>query len=180
MAVTKPTLPDGMTSGDLGDLSKQIAVLKLEECHIGAGSYTSADIETKFADKTVLATELTASFEKLGLLAEKPVKLDSKTETAKTLHHKFETKRTTTADITINGISQEKKEFLESVSENGTILTLVCVNEDKSQALILNGMTWSVAWSTEAFGLWTMVLSSEFSGTTKNTVIPMKDIPDAA
>ncbi len=180
MAVARPQLPDGLSAEDMIDLSKQIAVLKLETCHIGAGSYSGSDISTKFADTTLLAGELSTNLIPLGLLAEKPVKLDSKTESAKTLHHKLETKRTTTVEITINGISKAKKEFLEGISESGEVMTIVGVSKDNSQALIVNGQTWSVAWSGEAFGLYTMVLSAEFSGTTDDTVIPLTGIEDPA
>ncbi len=180
MAVAKPTLPDDMTTGDMALLTTQVKTIDVDQLYIGTGSYASADISTKFADKTVLATELSTNLEKLGLLAEKAFKPDSKVEKVKTKHYSFETKRTNIFEATINGISQDKKTFLEGISRDGTQVTMVAVNKALSQALIVNGLTWSVAWSGEDGGLWSMVLTAEHNGTTEDIFIIKHNIPDAA
>ena len=169
-----------MTTGDMVDLTTQIAILRLSEIYIGSGNYTSAEINTHCADKTVLATELSTNLEKLGDLSEKPFKADSKVDTLKTKHHVFEGKRTTTFEATINGISQAKKDLLEGISKNGTTITMIGVNDDKSQALIMNGLTWTAAWSGEEGGLWTMVLSTEYTGPTTDAFVVKHAIPDAS
>jgi hypothetical protein len=39
-------------------------------------------------------------------------------------------------------------------------------------------MRWTVDWSGEADGLFNVVISTEFSGTTKDRIVIIKDVPD--
>ncbi len=48
------------------------------------------------------------------------------------------------------------------------------------RVVIFNGLRWTVGWSGEADGLFTVVISTEFSGVTSNKIFLLKDIPAAA
>jgi hypothetical protein len=50
-------------------------------------------------------------------------------------------------------------------------------NTEKDRVIILNGMKWAVDWSGETDGLFSVVLSTEFSGATSDRVYVYKDIP---
>jgi hypothetical protein len=43
--------------------------------------------------------------------------------------------------------------------------------------VIFNGLRWTVDWSGEADGLFSVVISTEFSGITNGKIFVLKDIP---
>lgn len=184
MALTKPTLSGDLTTGDLANLNSQLAQVNVDRIYFGAGELTAAEAADLFAGQDNLDNETTGIpgiTEEIGELAEKPIKFDSKSETAKTRHYKLETKRTNTIAITINGISEDKKTLLESWSKNMTQLTAIAVPKGAhTQAILMNGRRWTVDWSGESDGLWTMVLSTEFTGTTENIIGIYTGIPETA
>lgn len=177
MPVNKPTLPQGMSSGDLADLLKQIGSVDICNIYAGEGNLTKAEITTMFANQTALNTALTEDFEELGELSEKPFKIESKSEKLKTRHYQLEGKRSNTITVTIVGMSEEKKNWLEEQSSDMTQLTLVAVSKERDQAVLLNGLRWTVDWSGEADGLYTQVITTEFTGKTKEKAVFFNKIP---
>jgi len=182
--ITKPTLSAGMTTGDIADLSTQLGQVDVDRIYFGAGELSAAEAAELFAGQDNLdnvTTGIPGTCEEIGELSEKPIKFDSKSATANTRHYKIETKRTNTIAITINGISEAKKNLLESWSKNMTQLTAIAVPKGAhNQAVLMNGRRWTVDWSGESDGLWTMVLSTEFTGTTENIIGIYTAIPALA
>jgi len=182
--ITKPTLSAGMTTGDIADLSTQLGQVDVDRIYFGAGELSAAEAAELFAGQDNLdnvTTGIPGTCEEIGELSEKPIKFDSKSATANTRHYKIETKRTNTIAITINGISEAKKNLLESWSKDMTQLTAIAVPKGThTQAILMNGRRWTVDWSGESDGLWTMVLSTEFTGTTENIIGIYTAIPALA
>ncbi len=171
MSLTKPTLPSGMSSGDLADLLNQIGKVDVYNIYAAIGSMSSAEITAMFANLGAINAELTASFEEVGELAEKPFKAESKTEKLKTRHYQLEGKRTNVVTTTIVGISEAKKNWLEDQSAGMTQLTFVALSKDKTQAILINGCRWTVDWSGEADGLYTQEITTEFTGKTSEKIV---------
>lgn len=167
MALVQPTFPSGTTAADLlfGALNDTFVA---DNVYFGAGVYTAAEVGTKFASKSAMATELSTNTSPLGELAEKPGKADSKCERLKTRNYQIPGKRTSTVELSITGLSSKQKDFLESSAFSGVALTLICTNREQDRYTIFNGMRWTVDWSGESDGLWTVVISSEYSGNTKD------------
>lgn len=173
--LTAPTFPSGTTSADL--LFSALAdTFIADEVYFGIGSYTSGEIASKFASISALTTELATYLKQIGELAEKPGKVDSKSEKLKTRNYLIPGKRTSTIELSINGLSAKQKDYFESASFQGTEITLVAVSKARDRATIFNGMRWVVDWSGEADGLWTVVISTEFSGATANRVVTLKGL----
>ena len=177
MAVTKPTLPQGVTS--LSDLLSQIGKVDISNIYAGVGKLSSAEITTLTTDKTSLETGLASGYEEIGELADKSLKMESKSEKLKTRHYQIEGKRTNTVSVTIVGMSEEKKNWLEEQSAKMTQLTMVAVSKEKDQAVLLNGLRWTVDWSGEADGLYTQVITTEFTGKTKDKISFFNNIPES-
>ena len=177
MAVIKPTLPAGMVSGDLANLLKQIGKVDVYNVYAGLGSYSASEIAPIFANLEDLNIEISNNFEEIGELSEKPFKIESKTEKLKTRHYQLEGKRTNTVTVTIVGISEDKKNWLEEQSNQMTELTFIALSKDKSQVILINGCRWTIDWSGEADGLYTEELTTEFSGKTSERIVFFKDIP---
>lgn len=175
MAISTPTLPAGMTSNDLA-FSALVDTFIADEVYYGTGSYTSAEIATKYATKAALATELSSSTTKIGELAENPGKAESKINKLKTRNYQIPGKRTSTFELSLNGISAAQKDYFEGNSFQGAEITLVVVSKERDRATIFNGMRWTVDWSGEADGLWTVVISTEFSGATAGKVYLVKGL----
>ncbi len=178
MAVTKPTLPQGVTS--LSDLLSQIGKVDISNIYAGVGKLSSAEITTLTTDKTSLETGLASGYEEIGELADKSLKMESKSEKLKTRHYQIEGKRTNTVSVTIVGMSEEKKNWLEEQSEKMTELTLVGVTDKKDAVVVFNGMRWTVDWSGESDGLYTQIITTEFTGSTKNKIIFVRGIGDVS
>lgn len=180
MAVVKPTLPAGMSSGDLADLLNQIGTVDVFNLYAGVGKFTVAEIAPFLASQQAMSTELASNFEEIGELAEKPFKVDSKSEKLKTRHYQLEGKRTNSVITTIVGISEDKKNWLEDQSAGMTELTFVAISKDKTQVILINGCRWTVDWSGEADGLYTQELSTEFTGKTAEKIVFANKIPATA
>ncbi|OPZ49213.1 MAG: hypothetical protein BWY95_00242 [Bacteroidetes bacterium ADurb.BinA104] len=175
MPLTAPTYPSGMTNADLM-FSTLVDTFIADEVFYGMGSYTAEEVGTKFATKSAMATELSTYCKQIGELAEKPGKTDSKINKLKTRNYQIPGKRTSTVELTLNGISAKQKDYFEGTLFSGAEVTIICVSKERDRATIFNGMRWTVDWSGEADGLWTVVISTEFSGTTNGKVFLIKGL----
>jgi len=180
MPVQKPTLPTGLSSGDLADLLNQIGKVDVYNIYAGVGSLTAAEITSIFASQETINTELDTNFEEIGELSEKPFKAESKAEKLKTRHYQLEGKRTNVITVTIVGISEAKKNWLEDQSAGMTQLSFIALSKDKTQAILINGCRWTVDWSGEADGLYTQEVTTEFIGKTNEKVVFFNQIPETA
>jgi len=174
--ITTPTYPSGTTQNDLL-FSALMEGMVADKIYFGFGLYTDTDVETIYANKTSAEGELLANFDSLGELAEKPGKADSKLTKLKTRNYTIPGKRTSTVELTIVGMSAKQRNYLESRSFTGKEMTIVVVSTELDRIIIFNGMRWTVEWSGEADGLFTVVISTEFSGTTAGKIYLKKDIP---
>ncbi len=175
MALSAPTYPSGMTNADLL-FSTLVDTFIADEVFYGIGHYTAEEVGTKFATKSAMATELSTYCKQIGELAEKPGKTDSKINKLKTRNYQIPGKRTSTVELTLNGISAKQKDYFEGTLFSGAEVTIICVSKERDRATIFNGMRWTVDWSGEADGLWTVVISTEFSGTTNGKVFLIKGL----
>lgn len=178
-AVTKPTLPDTMTPQDL-EFSALMDVMIADLIYFTVGAYPSeADIMSEFnKDTASTMLALDNAYILLGELAEKPGKADSKINKLKTRNYSIPGKRTSTIELNIVGLSNLQKDYLESAAFQGTTITIVSASKDLRRVVVFNGMRWTVDWSGEADGLFNVVISTEFSGTTKDRIVIIKDVPD--
>ena len=171
MSLLKPSLPDGMSEGGLANLINQIGKVDVYNIYASLGNLSSSEIAVMFATQSSIGTELAQSFEEIGELAEKPFKIESKAEKLKTRHYQLEGKRTNAVTVTIVGISEAKKNWLEEQSANMTELTFVALSKDKAQIILINACRWTVDWSGEADGLYTQELTTEFTGKTTDKIV---------
>lgn len=175
MGLTTPTFPSGTTNADLL-FSALTDTMIADEAYFGTGAYTAAEVGTKYATKAAMATELSTYLKQIGELAEMPGKADSKVTKLKTRNYAIPGKRTSTVELTLNGISVKQKDYLESAAFSGAEITIVFVSKDRTRATIFNGMRWTVDWSGEADGLWSVVISTEFSGSTVDKLFTIKGL----
>ena len=170
--VVKPTLT-GLTASDLR-LPALLESMPGDIAYFGAGTYSAADIASKYLNQTTLATELSTNLTDLGELAEKPTKADSKAEKLKTRNYTHPGKRTTNLELTLAGLSNLKKNYLESTAFSTTPMTIVLVSRANDRVVIYNGMRWTADWSGESDGLFTVVISAEFTGATLGKFYALK------
>lgn len=124
-------------------------------------------------------------FEELGELAEKPVKTESKINKLKTRNYQIPGKRTSTVELTLNGISEKQKDYFESTLFSGQEISIVLVKNEllitdvngdgkdfdfDTSIVVFSGLRWTVDWNAEADGLWSVVLSTEISGATRDKI----------
>lgn len=173
--LTAPTFASGTTAADLL-FSALSDTFIADEVFYGTGAYTSAEVGTKYATKTAMGTELSTFLKQIGELAEKPGKTDSKVNKLKTRNYMIPGKRTNTVELSLNGLSVKQKDYFEGTLFSGVQITIVCVSKERDRATIFNGMRWTVDWSGEADGLWTVVISTEFSGNTGGRVFLLKGL----
>ena len=178
-SVKPPVYPGEMIDKDLSFVSLVEGMIA-DDIYFGIGTYTESDIATNFINQTALILELNANFDILGELAEKPGKADSKINKLKTRNYSIPGKRTSTIELSIVGLSVRQKDFLESNAFMGKNTTIVVVSKDKDRVVIFNGLRWTVDWSGEADGLFTVVISTEFSGVTAGKIYLFKDLPVGA
>ncbi len=169
MSLTTPIFPTGTTSSDLLFSALQDTFVA-DEVYFGIGAYSSAEVGTKYASKDSVKGEIDTYLVSIGELAEKPGKTESKVNKLKTRNYMIPGKRTSTVELSLNGLSEKQKDYLESEAFSGAEITIVCVSKERDRVTIFNGMRWTVDWSGEADGLWTVVLSTEFSGRTAGRV----------
>ena len=174
--VTPPTYPTNMTEGDLA-FAKLMDVLIADFVYFGIGTYDQTSIDTLYATQASVKSELNTNFDLLGELAEKPGKTDSKLSKLKTRNYTLPGKRTSTAELSIVGLSNKQKNFLESSLFMGRNTTIAVVSKGFDRVVIFNGLRWTVDWLGEADGLFSVVISTEFSEVTSNKIFLLKDIP---
>jgi hypothetical protein len=124
-------------------------------------------------------------FEELGELAEKPGKTESKINKLKTRNYQIPGKRTSTVELTLNGISEKQKDYFESTLFSGQEISIVLVKNEllipdvngngrdfdfDTSIVVFSGLRWTVDWNAEADGLWSVVLSTEISGATQDKI----------
>jgi hypothetical protein len=165
-----------MVESDL-QFSALMDVMIADDIYFGIGTYTETDINTLYATQGSTKTELTTNFDLLGELAEKPGKADSKITKLKTRNYTLPGKRTSTVELTIVGLSNQQKNYLESSAFMGKNVTIVAVSKSFDRVAIFNGLRWTVDWSGEADGLFTVVVSTEYAGSTSGKFYVFKDIP---
>ena len=168
-AVIAPVYPGTMIDKDLNFVSLVEGMIA-DDIYFGIGTYADSDIATHFINQTALNLELNANYDILGELAEKPGKTDSKITKLKTRNYSIPGKRTSTIELSIVGLSVKQKDFLESSAFMGKNTTIVAVSKAFDRVVIFNGLRWTVGWSGEADGLFTVVISTEFSGVTAGKI----------
>lgn len=173
--VEKMEFPTGTTVADM-DFSALSEAMVGDDVFVGAGTYTAAELAAVMATQDALADELEDKLSAFGELAEKPGKLESKLNKLKTRNYIVPGKRTNAAEISLVGLGQKQKAYLESTAFSSTETTVILVNTERDRAVVLNGMRWTVEWSGEVDGLFTVVLATEFSGSTSGRVYLYKDI----
>lgn len=174
--VSQPTYPADMSPDDL-KFANLMDVLVADNVYFGVGSYDTEGVNTLYATQPDVKSELTTNFSLLGELAEKPGKADSKITKLKTRNYTILGKRTSTVELTIAGLSTAQKNYLESHGFMSQDVTIVVVSKGFDRVVIFNGMRWTVDWSGEADGLFSVIISTEFSGTTAGRIYLRKDIP---
>ncbi|MCB5253239.1 MAG: hypothetical protein WC111_01780 [Candidatus Cloacimonadaceae bacterium] len=174
--INKPTYPANMTEGDLR-FEALVDVMVADKIYLGSGTYTASEIANVYATQDSIQDHLGLSFDPLGELAEKPGKADSKITKLKTRNYAIPGKRTSTVELTISGLSVKQKDYLESSFFMGKSMTIVVTSTSLDRVVVFNGLRWTVDWSGEADGLFSVVISTEFSGITAGKLYLFKDIP---
>lgn len=177
MAITAPTFT-GYTAGDVTTFANMITAFQHGTCYLADGSLSQAEADTMFADLSVMATGL-ANAVAIGDLAESPGKEESKVEKLKTTNYVIEGKRTNTVEISLAGLTQDRKDWLEQ-QLNSTERTIILVSSSGTDALIFSGMRWSYERSTEFNKLFTATIATEYAGVTGSKYFLYKSIPAAA
>lgn len=176
MGLTTPTYPSGTLQADF-DFASLVEGMVADKIFFGFGKYTAAEATTAYATQTALTTETNTNMDSLGELAEKPGKADSKVNKLKSRNYLVPGKRTNTIELTIIGLQAKQKNFLESRLFSGKEVTITLVSAENDRAVVFNGMRWAVEWSGEADGMFSVVISTEYSGATKDRIFLFKDIP---
>lgn len=151
--------------------------------YYSAGNITPAEYDDLFGDLELAQGTITNKFLLLGELAEMPAKADSKSTKLKTRNYTIDGKRSSTVELTLNGLSALQKDYFEGPEFSGEEITVVLVPrgfmeldpyENSPKAVIFNGMRWTVDWSGEADVLWSVVISTELSGMTMDRIMPVQ------
>jgi hypothetical protein len=180
-AVAKETSPTGIAT-EL-QFSQIKAKLYGGTVYHGVGSYTSAELADIVDGMDHLATELAANLDAIGDLAEEDDAIDLKSEqaTLKSRTHLVGGKRTNTMQLKFVGLSEAAKNYLESTTFSKTARTFVILaDDDENSFVILNGLNWVAGWSAQMDGLWTVVLNTEFGGSTENKLLIYQDVVETA
>lgn len=123
----------------------------------------------------------------LGELAEKPGKVDSKISRMKTRNYAISSKRNSSIEINIVGMSTKLKNYLETAFFQEQDVTILITEKDRKKmniledpgyrCLLLDSMRWTVDWSAEADGFWSVVISTSVNGFTASKILPFTSIP---
>lgn len=125
--------------------------------------------------------DILASLLLLGELAEKPGKVDSKITRLKTRNYSIDSKRISSIELNLVGISDKVRNYLESALFQEQDITILITDAMQGQqleelagsrCLLLDSMRWTVDWSAEADGLWSVAISTSVTGVTANKIIP--------
>jgi len=176
--IATPTYPAGTLQSDF-DFASLVEGMVADKIYFGFGKYTAAEVTSAYATQAALTTEVTTNMDSLGELAEKPGKADSKVNKLKSRNYLIPGKRTNTIELTIIGLQVKQKNYLESRAFSGREVTITVVSNELDRAVVFNGMRWAVEWSGEADGMFSVVISTEYSGATKDRIFLFKDIPAA-
>ncbi|MCB5269808.1 MAG: hypothetical protein M0Q99_11440 [Candidatus Cloacimonetes bacterium] len=178
------TLPDGIEQDDLLlDALEAVMVGDAAFFALGQIDYTSDLLDNSY----YLAYYLSADaglFAALGELAEMPGKVESKVNRLKTRNYLIAGRRNSSIELVLNGLSELQKDYFESALFSGLEITiLLCKNELLAQGVndpdnfkfpspitVFSGMRWTADWSAEADGLWSVVITSEVTGATKDRI----------
>lgn len=174
------------------DITKELEFVSLEAVMVGdralfaEGSEDSLEgvFDDVFAFSGYIMDPGSRFFYELGELAEMPGKTESKITKLKTRNYQIPGKRTSTVELTLNGISDKQRGYFESVlfSEKELVIILIpneLFNHDlddeedwdfESGVVVFAGLRWTADWHAEADGLWTVGLSTEFSGPTSERI----------
>jgi hypothetical protein len=172
----KPSLDRKITN-----FNDQIAAFKHGTCWLGDGSFgdiTDIPPEALVSQKDYNVF-LNATFDEISDLGENPGKESSKVAKLKTTNYVIEGKRSNTIELSLIGLTQERKDWLET-QLNKEIRTIVLLSSDGDNSLVFNGMRWTYERDTEFNGLYTATLSTEYSGPTKNRYFIIDGLPEAA
>lgn len=175
-AISQPTYPTPMTESDML-FNALVDVFIADDVYFGFGSYSDSEVASIYNTQSSIKDELNNSFDLLGELAEKPGKADSKITKLKTRNYTLPGKRTSTVELTIVGLSNKQKNYLESSAFMGKNVTIVAASKSFDRVAIFNGLRWTVDWSGEADGLFSVVVSTEYAGSTSGKFYVFKDIP---
>ncbi|MBI9030745.1 hypothetical protein JEZ13_01905 [bacterium] len=159
----------------------QIAVFNHGSCWLGDGSFEAIE---SIPPEVLLAQRefenfLKATFDEISDLGENPGKEESKVAKFKTTNFLIEGKRSNTIELTLIGLNQARKDWLES-QLNKEIRTIALWSANKANCLIFNAMRWSYERSNEFNGLYTATISTEYSGPTKDRYFIIDGIPETA
>lgn len=173
---TQPSLPAGVAN-----FEDQLAAFQHGSCWLGDGGFgTKEDITPEsIATQAAYRTFLNGAFEEVSDLGESPGKESSKALQLKTSNYVIEGKRTNTIELTLIGLNQERKDWLETELNKQT-RTIALLSADEASSLVFNAMRWTYERSAEFNGLYTATLSTEYSGPTKKRYFIIKDIPETA
>jgi hypothetical protein len=173
MTISKITFPSGVA-----EFSEDSAIFACGSLYIADGNYTKATADTAFANLTVKETELSSKFTKLSDLAEKPFKLESKVTKFKTLNYTLEGKRTNTIEISLVGLTQARKQWLE-VELGKKNRTIILESKTGDSVMIFNDKRWVCDWVYEAESAFNASISTEFVGPTSTGFMVYNEIPEA-
>ena len=176
-SIVPPAYPGTMTDQDL-TFQKLMDVFVADNVYFGIGSYNVSQISSFYTSLATTKDELTQNFNLLGELAEKPGKTESKLSKLKTRNYSIPGKRTNTVELNIAGLSSVQKNYLESNSFMGKTITIVVASKELDRVVVFNGLRWTVDWSGEADGLFNVIISTEFSGVTSQSIFLFKDISE--
>lgn len=113
-SVVAPTFPGTMNDKDL-IFDALMDVLIADDIYFGEGAYVDeGEVESLYGTQTLVQEQLSTVLARLGELAEKPGKTDSKITKLKTRNYTIPGKRTSTVELTIAGISNTQKNYFES------------------------------------------------------------------
>jgi hypothetical protein len=177
MAITKPTFSD-YTEAKVVSFDEMIAAFKHGTCYIADGKLTKAEADAMFADLTALETGL-ANASEISDLAENPGKEESKVEKLPTTNYVVEGKRTNTVELNLNGLTQDRKDWLEN-ELNSTARTIILISTTGRDALVFTGLRWSYERSSEFGKLFNATIATQYNGVTGSTYFIYKAIPAGA
>lgn len=125
--------------------------------------------------------DIIVSMALLGELAEKPGKVDSKITRLKTRNYSIDSKRSSSIELNLVGISDKVRNYLETAMFQEQDITILITDAVQGQwlaelagsrCLLLDSMRWAMDWSAEADGLWSVAISTSVTGVTANKIMP--------
>lgn len=180
MSVAKETAPVGIASEF--DFNALNAKFNGGSLYFGVGNYSSVEMGSVFDGMDHLATELAANFDDMGEMADgDALEINSTVAEIATRHHSLPGKRETTVKLMIAGLTEAKKNYLESRAFGFKKNTIIALGEgDENDALLLNGLFWRCSWSGKIDNAWAVTLEAKFKGYTENIIRPYFNIPENA